>query len=46
MFEAPLVLAMIARRFRLSLATQGEIRIQPAVTLRPRDPIPMRIEKR
>jgi cytochrome P450 len=41
-----LCLAMIARRFRLSLAKTGEIRIQPAVTLRPRDPIPMRIEKR
>ncbi|HEY2414074.1 MAG TPA: cytochrome P450 [Pirellulaceae bacterium] len=46
LFEAPLILAMIARRFRLSLATSSEIRIQPAVTLRPRDPIPMRIQRR
>jgi cytochrome P450 len=46
MFEAPLILAMIARRFRLVLVHEGEIRIQPAVTLRPRDPIQMRIESR
>jgi len=46
MFEAPLVLALISRRYRLLLATSDEIRIQPAVTLRPRDPILMRIENR
>jgi cytochrome P450 len=46
MFEAPLILALIARRYRATLATSTEIRIQPAVTLRPRDPISMRIESR
>jgi cytochrome P450 len=46
MFEAPLILALIARRYRLSLATPIEIRIQPAVTLRPRDPIQIRVVRR
>jgi cytochrome P450 len=43
MFEAPLILAMIARRCTLDLVTQGPIRIQPAVTLRPGQPIVMRV---
>jgi len=43
MFEAPLVLAMIARRFNLELVTEPPVRIQPAVTLRPGQPIEMRV---
>jgi cytochrome P450 len=43
MFEVPLVLAMIARKFKLELVTKPPIRIQPAVTLRPGQPIEMRI---
>jgi cytochrome P450 len=39
MFEAPLVLAMMAARFSLELVTKGPVRIQPAVTLRPGQPI-------
>jgi cytochrome P450 len=46
MFEAPLVLAMMAARFSLKLVAEGPIRIQPAVTLRPGQPIEMRIRKR
>ena len=43
MFEAPLILAMIAQRFTLELITTEPIRIQPAVTLRPGQPIEMKI---
>jgi cytochrome P450 len=46
MFEAPLILAMIAQRFTLELVTKGPIRIQPAVTLRPGQPIEMRVKLR
>ena len=43
MFEATLVLAIIASRFRLELITPTPIRMQPAVTLRPGQSIEMRI---
>jgi cytochrome P450 len=43
MFEAPLVLATIAQRYTLQLLPPGPIRIQPAVTLRPAEPIRMRV---
>jgi cytochrome P450 len=46
LFEAPLVLAMMAQRFTLELVTKGPIRIQPAVTLRPGQAIEMRIVQR
>lgn len=39
MFEATLVLAMMADRFTLELITPGPIRALPAVTLRPAEPI-------
>ncbi len=45
MFEATLVLAMIARQFRLERVTNAPIRILPAVTLRPAEPIEMRIHQ-
>ena len=39
MFEATLVLAMVAERFTLELTSEKPIRIRPAVTLRPGEPI-------
>ena len=36
----------IAQRFRLSLVRSGPVRYQPLTTLRARDPIRMRIERR
>jgi cytochrome P450 len=45
MFEAPLILAMIAQRVTLELLTPGPIRIQPAVTLRPGERIEMRLKR-
>jgi cytochrome P450 len=46
MFEATLVLAMIAERFTLELINEKPIRIQPAVTLRPGEPILVSISRR
>jgi cytochrome P450 len=46
MFEAPLVLALMARRMTLELVTRGPICIQPAVTLRPGQAIEMRLKER
>jgi cytochrome P450 len=43
LFEAPLVLAMIAERFRLELLTPPPVKILPAVTLRPGQPIEFRV---
>lgn len=45
MFEAPLILALTTQRFRLELVSTAPIRIQPAVTLRPAEPIQMRINR-
>jgi cytochrome P450 len=44
MFEATLVLAMMAERFSLELINEKPIRIQPAVTLRPAEPIMMQVK--
>lgn len=44
-FEATLILAMIARRFKLQLVNAAPIKILPAVTLRPAEPIRVRIER-
>jgi cytochrome P450 len=43
MFEATLVLALIAQRFSVELVQPGPVRVRPAVTLRPRDPIEVRL---
>jgi cytochrome P450 len=43
LFEATLALAMMAQQFTLELVTQGPIRVQPAVTLRPGQRIEMRV---
>jgi cytochrome P450 len=46
MFEATLILATIAQQARLELVSPASIRIQPAVTLRPAEPIEMRVRTR
>jgi cytochrome P450 len=43
MFEATLLLAMVAERFTLELMTADPIRMRPAVTLRPAQPIQVRV---
>jgi cytochrome P450 len=45
MFEAPLILALMTERFRFELVSSPRIRIQPAVTLRPAEPIQMRVHR-
>jgi len=44
MFEATLVLAMIAERFTLELTSDKPIRIRPAVTLRPAESIMVKVK--
>lgn len=46
MQEAVLVLATIARRFRLRAVSAEPIRLRPAVTLRPAGPVPLSLEER
>lgn len=46
MMEARLVLATLARRFRLERLTQGEVELLPSITLRPRHGLPMRLHAR
>jgi cytochrome P450 len=46
LFEATLALAMIAQRVALELVNPGPVRVLPAVTLRPGQPIPMRVVRR
>lgn len=44
--EAVLLLATFAQRAEFSLEHAGELRLFPAVTLRPRDPVMMRMRRR
>jgi hypothetical protein len=44
--EARPILATVAQRFRLSLESPKETPPVQLVTLRPRDPVPMRLRKR
>lgn len=46
MMEIVLLLATIAQKFRLSLVTKHPVELQPAMSLRPRNGIRMKIEKR
>ena len=46
MMEARLILATVAQRWQMSLATPAEIPPVQTITLRPRDPIRMRLQKR
>ena len=44
--EAVLILVTIARRFRLRLASEEPVEILPAVSLRPKNGLPVRLEAR
>ncbi|HEY7116545.1 MAG TPA: cytochrome P450 [Tepidisphaeraceae bacterium] len=44
--EAILLLATLAQRWRLRRASDDPVRLHPTITLRPRDPLPMRLESR
>lgn len=46
MMEGVLVLAAVARRFRLRATTKTPPPIEPAVTLRPAGPVPVRLHRR
>jgi cytochrome P450 len=46
MMEAVLVLATIAQRFRLRLASEDPVELVPAMSLRPKGGVPMQSEKR
>lgn len=46
MMEATLILAMIAQRYRIALVPQQRIDLRTRVTLRPKDGIRMRVERR
>ena len=43
MLQMPLVLAMIVQRFRLELLDGTRVIPEPAISLRPRDPVLMRV---
>jgi len=44
--EAQLIIATVAQKYRLRLTTEGEIKPEPAVTLRPRGGVIVILEKR
>jgi cytochrome P450 len=44
--EGVLLLATLAQRWRLRLATDRPVRLHATITLRPRDPLPIRVEAR
>ncbi len=44
--EGILIIATIAKRWRFRLTNQNPIRLHATITLRPRDPLPMRVENR
>jgi cytochrome P450 len=46
MMEIVLLLATVAQRFRLNLVSKHPVELQPAMSLRPRNGIRMKIEKR
>jgi cytochrome P450 len=45
MLQLPLVVAMVAQRYRLSLLPARPAEVEAAVTLRPRAPMPMRVDR-
>jgi cytochrome P450 len=45
LLQLPLVVAMVAQRFRLTLLPARPTEIMAAVTLRPRAPMLMRVER-
>jgi cytochrome P450 len=46
MMEIVLILASIAQKFRLELVTKHPVELQPAMSLRPRNGIRMKVERR
>jgi cytochrome P450 len=46
LMEARLVLATLARRFRLERVSEGEVELLPSITLRPKHGLPMRLRAR
>ena len=46
MMEAVLILAAIAKRFRLELVPGQKLRLVPSITIRPRDGIKMTVRPR
>ena len=46
MMEAVLLLATIAQQFRIQIASGQEVKMQPTVTLRPRNGIPVTLKRR
>ena len=44
--EAKLILASIAQRWRLDLAPDTTVRVDPALTLRPAEGLPMIVKRR
>jgi cytochrome P450 len=46
MMEAVLILAAVIQRFRLTLASDRPLELEPSITLRPKHGIPMRVEGR
>jgi cytochrome P450 len=45
MLQLPLVVAMVAQRYRLSLLPARPAEVEAAVTLRPRAPMLMRVDR-
>jgi len=45
MMQMPLVMAMIVQRFRLDMVDGLRVRPEPAISLRPRDPVLMRLHR-
>jgi cytochrome P450 len=46
MMEIVLLLATIARKYKLGLVTNKPVELQPAMSLRPRNGIRMRLDRR
>jgi cytochrome P450 len=46
LLELQLVLAVLAQRRRFQVVDWRPLRLEPTVTLRPRDPVRMRVEPR
>ena len=45
MMEMPIVLAMVAQRYRLDLVPGYPMVAEPAISLRPRDPLLMKVQR-
>jgi hypothetical protein len=45
MIEMPLVVAMIAQRYKVNLVPEQVVFPEPAISLRPRDPVMVTVER-